>query len=404
MNKRRVLFVDDEPKILAALNRMLYSMRREWDTVFASSGSEALEIMDREPFDVIVTDMRMPGMDGAALLNEVMRRHPKVIRVVLSGQADKEAIFRAIGPIHIYLSKPCDAEVLKSTLARACMLSSLLADEDLRQLVSRMETLPSLPALYHEILRELQSPEVSAKSVGRIIAQDIGMTAKVLQLVNSAFFGLPQHVSNPVQAVVLLGLETIKILVLSTHIFSQFEETRLKELPIHSLWRHSVAVGTLARQIARAENADQKMIDHAAMAGLLHDVGKLVLAANLPGEYSQAFALAAQEGLELQEAERRVFGSSHAEVGAYLLGLWGLPDSIVMATAFHHRPALCPDKNSSPLAAVHVANVWEHEARPVGEVGLAPAIDHAYLAEQGLAERLPVWRDLCEATLQEEGA
>ena len=176
------------------------------------------------------------------------------------------------------------------------------------------------------------------KSVGQIIERDIAMSAKVLQLVNSAFFGLPQHVASPSQAVVLLGLETVKMLVLTTHVFSQFEERKLGGLQINALWRHSLAVAAMAKGIARAEQAPPKSIDHAFMAGMLHDVGKLILAANIPDPYHAALAMAKQKAMPPQDAERMFLGATHAEVGAYLLGLWGLPDSIVIATALHHRP------------------------------------------------------------------
>ena len=144
--EKRILFVDDEPNVLSGLRRMLRSMRREWFMAFAHSGLEALAMLDDTPFDIVVTDMRMPGMDGAALLKQVMHRHPKTVRIVLSGQADREEILRAVGPIHQYLSKPCDAETIKATLTRACALDGLLPDDHLKELISKMETLPSLPS------------------------------------------------------------------------------------------------------------------------------------------------------------------------------------------------------------------------------------------------------------------
>jgi len=114
-DKKRVLFVDDEPRILDGRRRMLRSMRHEWKMSFAETGQEALAILANQPFDVVVVDMRMPGMDGVQLLSEVRKRH-QIIRIVLSGTADREAILRAVGLAHQYLSKPCDAETLKSVL------------------------------------------------------------------------------------------------------------------------------------------------------------------------------------------------------------------------------------------------------------------------------------------------
>jgi len=375
-------------------------MRHEWQMSFAEGGQEALEILSREPFDVVVADMRMPGMDGAQLLTTIRERNPQIVRIMLSGTADRDPILRALGTIHQYLSKPCDAEALKSTLARVGVLHDLVTNDKLRRLISQMETLPSLPSLYQEVTEELESPEPSTETVGQIVSRDMGMTARILQLVNSTFFGSKQHVTSPTQAVTFLGLETVK--TLSTHMFSQFDQTNLEDLSLNSLWGHSVTVGTFARRIAMAENAGQESADHASMAGLLHDVGKLVFAANLSEEYGAALALAAREGIRLPEAEREVFGAAHAEVGAYLLGLWGLSDPIVLATAFHHSPARSQAKHFDSVTAVHVANTLEHEAHPTSRTGTASQADATYLAELGLAERLSLWRKICRETSQEE--
>ena len=194
-------------------------MRDEWEINFAPGGKEALEWMESHPVDVIISDMQMPGMDGAQLLYEVLKSHPDTVRIILSGHADREMILRSVRPAHQYLSKPCNADILKSTIQRACNLRESLADEEMKKLISKMDTLPSLPSLYIEIMKEIQSPDSSIKRVATIIEKDMGMSAKILQLVNSAFFGVPRHISSPVQAVTMLGLEMIKALVLSIHVF-----------------------------------------------------------------------------------------------------------------------------------------------------------------------------------------
>jgi len=371
---------------------------------FVGSGQEALDVLAMKPFDVLVSDICMPGINGEELLAKVKERHPRVLRIALSGQADKETMFHAVGLIHRYLSKPCDAETLKSTLASTRVLRDQLTAPGLKEVISQIEALPSLPSLYNKIMEKVQSRRASTKEVGEIISGDMGMTAKILKLVNSAFFGLPRYISNPIQAVILLGLETIKSLALSIHVFSQFDQTKLEALSIRVLWDHSVAVGALAKRLAVAESAEQNAVDDAFIAGLLHDVGKLILAGNLPEEYDSALALAVGDGIEQSEAERKVFGATHAEVGAYLLGLWGLPDPIVVATAFHHSPIKSMVNKFSPLAAVHVANILEHEAHPPHRMNVMPQMDAAFLAELGLAERLPVWQRICRETLQERDA
>jgi HD-like signal output (HDOD) protein len=400
--KKRILFVDDEPNVLSGLQRMLRPMRDEWDMSFAQSGSEALELLAKDPFDVVVSDMRMPGMDGAQLLTEVMRTYPQIVRIVLSGHSERETVLRSVTPTHQYLAKPCDADQLKTVIARASALRSLLDNISLRQLVSRMSTIPSLPQTYVQIVEELESPDVSLQKVGQIISTDVGMTAKVLQLVNSAFFGLRRHVSNPSQAATLLGIDTLKALVLSVHIFSVLKDAQVDGFSLDTLWNHSVATGALAKHIAGSQDSRVEVRDHALMAGLVHDAGKLILAANLPERFREAVALARDEGIELWQAEQRVLGNTHAEVGAYLLGLWGLPDQIVEAVAFHHNPRQSFGNAFAPLTAVHVADALEHDTHGALRGPNASRLDNDYLTQIGLADQLPAWHEMSQEVLQEE--
>ncbi|MCK4546250.1 MAG: HDOD domain-containing protein [Candidatus Eisenbacteria sp.] len=390
--KRRILFVDDEPNVLEGLRRMLRPMRREWDMLFTEGGEQALDILGSEPCDVVVSDMRMPGMDGARLLSRVAREYPRTVRIVLSGHSDKELIMESVRTAHQYLSKPCNADVLKATVARACALRDLLENESLKGIVSRMDTLPSLPSLYAELMEELQSPEASTRRVGEIVSRDVGMSAKILQMVNSAFFGLCEHVSSPAQAAGLLGIENVRGLVLSVQIFSEFDQKHFPGGLLDHLWNHSMAAGVAAKAIATGENLPQASADHAFMAGLLHDSGKLVLASRLPDRYGAILLLAKKSGMRVHRAELESFGTTHAEIGAYLMGLWGLPDTIVEAIAFHHRPADCPVREFGPLTAVHAANALLNEIEADEDGG---ALDEPYISEMGLTQRIPLWRDGC---------
>lgn len=400
----RILFVDDEVNVLQGLRRMLHGKRHDWDMEFAASGGEALQILTERPFDLLVSDMRMPGMDGAQLLAEARHRWPHMVRVVLSGQADQDALVRSIGLTHQYLSKPCDADTLIGVLSRACRLTGLsaqlLADEKLKDLVSTMDSLPSLPFLYAELLQECQNPNGSLDRVARIISQDVGMVAKILQVLNSAFFGARRTISSPLQAVQLLGLDTIRALVLASHVFSQFKAPRVSGFSVEALWNHSMTVSALARQISALEGAGREATDEASIAGLLHDAGKLVLATNLPEQFGRAIARAHEQRIPLTTAEFDLLGETHAGVGAYLLALWALPDSIVEAAAFHHVPARADRCAFGPLTAVHVANALASEAghQEASDGG----IDRAYLEALSLSGRLEVWRH--HQASQQQGA
>ncbi len=284
------------------------------------------------------------------------------------------------------------------------LFSTLLAKESLCRLVDEIKTLPSLPALYRELTEVLRSPDASIESTARIISKDMGMTTKILQLVNSPFFGLRTFITSPAKAVAFLGLDQIKPLVLSMQVFSQFRESQHPFFSLEVLWRHGLVTGTSARAIAKEEQASQDLIDAVFTAGLLHDIGILILSTNLPDRYTDALALMLDRGIAEWEAECEVFGASHEEVGGYLLGTWGLSNDIVEAVAFHHEPMRSVSQPFSPLAAVHVANalVEQDEASAMG--GTPTSVDADYLASCGLANRLAIWRMLGQgSTLSRTG-
>ncbi len=303
-------------------------------------------------------------------------------------------IMDCIKGTHQFLTKPCSGEVVKDVVGRALGLDEWVNNEKLKTIVSRMRTLPSMPSLYFEILRELGSPNATLEKVGATIAQDPGMTAKMLQLVNSAFFGLRRQLTDPTEAVIRVGVATIKSLVLGIQVFSEFETAGDVGLSVKGLWQHSLAVGATSRRIAQWEHQNDAVVEESFTAGLLHDAGRLVLLANLPDEYALALARSKSEQKLLVEVEREVFGANHAEVGGYLLGLWGLPISLVETAVFHHCPGQCGNRKFGPLAIVHAANVMVHE-RDAGESAtLVPELDQNYLGGMGMWERAQVWRHI----------
>lgn len=401
--KKRILFVDDEPSILQGLKRMLRSQRHEWDMAFAEGGEQALEILEQEQFDAVVSDMKMPGMDGAQLLEEVKKRYPEMVRFILSGYSDQELVMRSVGPSHQYLAKPCEPELLKAKLADTFALHELLASDAIRSLVTGMTSLPSLPNIYCAVVEELQSPHASIKAVGDLVEQDPGMAIKVLQLVNSAYFGISRQITNPAEAANFLGLDVIKSLVLSEGVFSQFDSSVIKALSLDTIKNRCLQVAQAARSITKAAGGDNKMVDQAFLAGLLHDMGTMVLASNAPEDFLRAHELAKNENIDISHAEKRVFGTTHAEVGAYLLGLWGIDDDVVSAVAYHHKPGDFPTTQFSALTAVFIASTCVTATPSSHEPPLFTEEDLAYLERLGLADKLPEWQILCKP-LQEDAA
>ncbi|HLP76129.1 MAG TPA: response regulator [Candidatus Paceibacterota bacterium] len=400
--KKRILFVEDNA-VLLQMYQMMLEGDAQWDVVTAESGPKALELMKQSPFDVVVSDMRMPRMSGLELMNQVRLNHPHTSRIVVSGLNDQEEVARSLDSTHQFLAKPFDVKALKATLNRICGLDAYLKDEKIKTLVGRFKSLPSFPSLYTEVMKELSSEEPSMENIAGVIARDPGMTAKMLQIVNSAAIGLSRKVGSPFEAVQFLGLGTIRSLVLSAHIFSCFEQTKLKGFSVTQLWDHGMKCGRIACMIMQYEQAEPGDVEDAYIAGMLHDIGKLMLADGTPDQFQAALAFAVDHGVPLHEAEQEVFGATHSGVAAYLLGLWGLPASIVEAVAFHHNPAASDLRVVGPLAAVHVANVIEHELSKTLLPGKPAELDTNYLAAVRCENRVGSWRKEAEMLINSHG-
>lgn len=351
MSLQRIMFVDDEPNLLSGLRRMLRVKRDEWDMQFAEGGEQALALMAQAPVDAVVSDMRMPGMDGGQLLAEVRRRHPQTARIILSGHADRTAIISAVGPTQQYLAKPCDLELLVAVLERVLTVRDIVHSDRLRGLLGGVESLPKPPRVYEEMMAVATDPGCDLDEVVTLIEQDLGTSAEVLRLVNSAFFGLPSRVPTIGRAVGLLGLDTIQALAVAGAVFAAGGPTP-PGLDPRQLSTRGMQVGTLARRIATAEGWPRDAIGDAFFAGLLHEVGLSVLAGNDPAGWSALLAEGSRAAdLEGQRAlEVGHLGCAATEASAYLLGLWGFSEPVVEAIAT--QPGDPDDPAASPAAVL----------------------------------------------------
>lgn len=377
----RILFVDDEPSVLQAMERALRDMRNEWTMRFASSGAVALEDLAGNAADVVVSDMQMPGMDGWQLLTEVKRRYPQMVRLILSGHADSTSIMRTVGIAHQYLAKPCENTALRAALSQTYSLRKLLSSDWLAQLVGRVDMLPSAPKAFEEILACIQRPTASVADAGEIIGRDAGMTANVIKLVNSAFFGARQHITTASRAVAYLGMDTLGALVLGHSAFKSDITPAIAGFSLERLWQHSLETATAARTVALLEGQSPASADSAFLAGMLHDVGKVVFATR---PTSPIIAAASSEETTAQ------MDAHHAEVGAYLLGLWGFPNPIVEAVAFHHSPSLVGEGLSLPKL-IHIADQLVHQRQAEGSELHGLPMQPGLLEHLGLEARWPEW-------------
>ena len=369
----RIVFADDDLHVLEAMRRTLHNMRGEWAMEFTASGAAALEELARAPADVIVTDMRMPGMDGWELLGKVKVLYPQTVRLILSGEADATSIMRAVGTAHQYLAKPCSSAALKSAISSTYVLRQLLSSERLAPMVAGVGTLPSAPKAFQEILTCLQKPNASVADAARIVGRDVAMTANVIKMVNSAFFGSRRPVSTAERAVAYLGLDTLGALVLGHSAFKSGGASSIAGFSLEQLWQHSLDVAAAARTVAVHQKFSQPKADEAFLAAMLHDVGKVV------------FATAKGSGLAEQMA------AHHAEVGAYLLGLWGFPTPIVEAVAFHHHPSQSSTEGLNLAVLIHIAEQLVQERQGKDADPSEGELEPGLLQKLGLEDRWPAW-------------
>lgn len=393
---KKILFVDDDRNVLEGLRRLLHSKSNDWQMQFALEAMAACDLLTKTTFDVVVSDMGMPRMNGVEFLSEVSRVQPSAVRMILSGQADEQAIAKSIGITHQFLAKPCDSKTLINTIERALVLRGYTGNDNIKGLLGSLESVPSCPVLYTQIVEEMRSSEVSLKKIGDIISHDPGMSVKVLKLVNSAFFGLKRTVTRPADAVAYLGVETIRNLVLAVAAFEGLKNPKNDASSANETWEHSWETARLAKKIIEFEGADSNTAEIAFTAGLLHDLGIILLESLIPQQSKQIIETMQTHRLPRWRVESELLGYTHADVAGYLLTLWGLPDSVVEPVVYHHQPAKLGETKITAVLAVHAAAALERDS-DINGGGHPSELDGAYITTLGLAEHLKNWRKMAFA-------
>ena len=394
--KKRILFDARDQALWNEFKAHSPSVEGEWTAQSACTGLEALELAQEYRFAVVVADVLLPDMNGLDLLDEFIQRQPSAHRFALSDVADKENTVKCVGKPHRHMLKPFSVQTLLNALDEAFAHEVWLPSHAVHGLITQMRHVPSPPTTYFKVVEEIRSPSPSLERISQFISEDPAITAKVLQLANSAVFGLELQVSQPLEAIAYIGLETTKALVLLAHTVSSFDKAKLPGFSVEALWRHSVSAGQMAQKIALLEKGGLETAEQAFAAGLLHDLGKLILCANLPGLFAKILELAREDKCSYWDAEMQLLpNAGHAELGGCILGLWGLPRPIVEAVALHHSPRQLAGPGFHPLTAVHAADILDHDMHPDNSVLLPASINAGYLAELGLADRPEHWRRKC---------
>lgn len=361
--QNRVLFVDDDPVLRDLYGSVAPDLLEQYEVFTASSGKEGVQLLSERTFDVVVSDLAMPGMDGVQFLGHVVRTQPDSARIIISGYLDRLKIAQCLFVGHRYFNKPCDIKALASLLLRLATFREIISNDKVRRVIGGLGSLPGPPDTYIKVEEVLNSPYSSVNDVAAIVEQDLGVTAKLLQIVNSAQFGVARQIVSPTEAVQLVGVEVVRGLVLGLQAFSVYKSNPAKKAPPAELWDHSLRIALVARKLAHAHGLSHDACEKAFLGGLLHDIGKIVITANAPEEFTEVLTFARNYKVPMHEAELRRFGASHAQIGAYLLALWGIQDEVVNLVEHHHSLESFPEKlDCAPLAMVHAAHAIESKA------------------------------------------
>jgi HD-like signal output (HDOD) protein len=383
---RQVLVVDSAPAGLAQLLQVLRQLRPQWHAAAAGSAAAALSVLSQQRFDAVVCDLGAPALDAAQLLAQVRERHPNVVRLCLADRTDGEDFLRALPVTHQFLGKPCNVDNLVEVLERICSLRDILQHPAIHELIGNLKALPAIPQTFQALSAAIAQPNAHAADITQIVSNDSALSVKILQLANSAFYRRGAPVTSIQAAISYAGLEMIKSLALSACVFSALDASPAAIHRLQELQARSLRKAHFARMLLR----ESRQADEAFTAALLLDIGQAVLALSAPEKFDQMIELSHSSGRAWHEVEPQVFGAGHPEVGAYLLGLWGLPLDLIEAVAFHHTPSRVQHVHTSVLAAVHVADAIV-DATVDRPARLLDRLDASFVARTGVARCLTAW-------------
>ncbi len=384
-----ILLVDDDEKLLRSLGRRLRGMHPDWELTEAPNAQAALEHLEKNPCELIVTDIQMPVMDGAAFLEIVREKYPKIIRFALSGHAQRDIMLRVVSLSHQYFSKPCDTELLSESITQALENTARIPEKRLREILIHLNQFPLAGPVYSDLLSLLSDASCGADKISEVIGRDPAMASKVLHVANSAFFGAPHKVGALSEAVTLLGTDAIRALAMVFRFLEGLRDENELRPSFEALWEHSIAASSLAALLQARYFQREELLEKSRTLALLHDLGKFIIADFSREKYIVLLKRSLAESIPLSKLEEHTLGISHAEIGALLFELWGLPHDLVQAIRYHHVPRDCPEPNVL-LPALHLANVLEHALNPAQ--GFFPnPLQSDYLEKLKIPAELNFW-------------
>lgn len=358
--KTRILFVDSELAWLQRLRHDLWSMRHEWECVFAQDMAEAAAKLAEGEVAVVASSFKLPDGNGAQLLETAQRIRPSAARVMIADRDSREMLMRTVHSAHRFISRDAGAPAITQVIRTLCLIRSDAFPREFCEMAGGLERMPVMPSVYAELLDVMADDDSDLGRITSVVVRDLSITMRILRLANSALFGARQEISSVFDAVAMVGLGRLKSLALSSGVFAEFEKHGVDLRYMETLWSHSTKTASYCRIIARAEGLDHASCEESLVSGLLHDIGKLVLADNHRERYKGMATRADQAGLPLWQMETAEFGGNHAQLGAYLATLWGLPRGVCGAILSHHNPAEAGSSDLTLAGVVHVADALAH--------------------------------------------
>lgn len=362
----KIIFVDNEEKILKILKRILESESEKLESHFFNNADDAIAELITNGTDMIVCDLDMYLSSGENLLDFIKQKYPGIIRVILTGYSQEATALQAVQKAHQLFLKPIESFQLKEKIYKTLALKKYINNEKLRTLIAGINEIPVLPEFYYKLEHLLEQPDVAISEVKNLITHDPALVAKILQLVNSAFFGFSKNITDLTQAISFLGLKIIKTLVLYLSVTATVKISPHLLKIQNEIWYHSLKAASIARDIAKELNFTQDEIDNAYAAGILHDIGKLVLL-SYNNYYEEVNDRAKTCHISFCESELSLFGTTHADAGAYLLGLWGLPDLIVDSVHYHHHELFEHDDEINIRSVLQITELVSRQDIPDAE-------------------------------------
>lgn len=359
MTKTNILFVDDEEHVLNSIRRLLARRCKNWHIVQTTDPFEALEILNRQTIDVIVSDIIMPKMQGDELLDKIAHKYPHIIRVVLSAHAESDAVTKALSISHQYISKPFETKSFIQNIQDIIELRNELNHYDLIKKINNIDALPPMPKVYREIMSILNNPEANIHDIAKLISHDLSLSSKILQVINSAYFAMPKQVLNIEDAVTYLGIDIVKSLCITSNLFNSYNDLQKAGLSHRELLNKAIRIGRVAKHIAMKISSDDQIANHAQLAGFLHNLGMVILGSVITDEYLEIINIHKKTQHNLLSLEKEKLGICHNMIGAYLLQLWAVPLEIIHAQIYLYQPLTFLEKATkaefNALTAIHIA-------------------------------------------------